>query len=304
MSLNEKNYPVVSFGEILIDVLPGAAVPGGAPMNVAYHLKRLGVDPGLITRVGLDDPGKKLIQLMERNGISTDFFQMDFELNTGKVIATVLENKEVVYDIQRPVAWDNIQWDEYFEPLLASDPYFVFGSLVARSEVSRNTLSRLLEMAKFKVLDLNLRPPFYSRELIEKIIKGVSLLKLNLAELELVTGWFSPYKSETERIKILQDRFNIPNIVVTRGGDGVVFNKDGIIYEHPGFVVELADTIGSGDAFLAAFITKFLQGASPPEVLEFASALGALVASYTGPCPDYGVEEIDSLIRAGSSQKI
>ena len=85
MSLPENNYPVVCYGEILWDVLPTGAVPGGAPMNVSYHLNKLGVSPALISRVGLDDEGKKLIQLMEKNNISTDYFQMDFDLVTGKV---------------------------------------------------------------------------------------------------------------------------------------------------------------------------------------------------------------------------
>src|SRR5450631_1348580 len=127
MSQAEYNYPIVCFGEILWDVLPANAVPGGAPMNVAYHLKKLGINPALITRVGLDDEGKKLIQMMERNKISTDFFQMDYELITGKVIANLEDYREVVYEIIKPVAWDNIQWDSGFETLLSNADYFVFG---------------------------------------------------------------------------------------------------------------------------------------------------------------------------------
>ena len=302
MSLAENNYPVVCYGEILWDVLPGSMVPGGAPMNVAYHLKKLGINPMLISKVGSDDEGKKLIQLMESNNISTDFFQMDFTLNTGKAIAIAGQNNEITYDIVKPVAWDNIQWEANFISLLSDASYFVFGSLVTRCEESRNTLYRLLEMAQFKVLDINLRPPHYTRKIIERILQGVSLLKLNLAELELITGWFANYKNETDRIKILQDKFHIPTIVVTRGGNGSVLNKNGTFYEHPGFAVELADTIGSGDAFLAGLITKLSQGAAPSEALAFSSALGALIASYTGPCPEYEVQEIYNLIDAGVVQ--
>jgi fructokinase len=293
---SEKTYPVVCFGEILWDVLPGNVVPGGAPMNVAYHLKKLGIQPALITRVGLDNYGKKLIQLMEKQGISTDYFQMDFELDTGKVTMTTGEDEHVHYDIVQQVAWDNIQWDDQFEPLLSESAFFVFGSLSTRSEASRRVLYRLLEAAAFRVLDINLRPPHYSRVILERLMRGVGMLKLNIEELELLTGWFSGYKSEADRIKALQEQFQIPTIVVTKGSRGAVMLIDGVFYEHPGFSVEMADTVGSGDAFLAGLIFKISQGTSPPEAIQFASAMGALIATYNGPCPDYKIEEVSRII--------
>lgn len=298
----EKNYPVVCFGEILWDVLPGNTVPGGAPMNVAYHLKKLGMQPALITRVGLDNYGKKLIQLMEKQGISTDYFQMDFELDTGKVTMTPGEGDHVHYEICQPVAWDNIQWDDQFLPLLAQSAYFIYGSLSTRSEASRKILYRLLETAPFRVLDINLRPPHYSRPILEHLLRGVNLLKLNLDELELLTGWFSGYKTETDRIEALQNRFRIPTIVLTKGSLGAVTLIDGAFYHHPGFLVELADTVGSGDAFLAGLLFKMAQGTSPPVAMEFASAMGALIASYNGPCPEYNIEEVRLLIEAAAGK--
>ncbi len=296
MRSSEKTFPVVCFGEILWDVLPGNIVPGGAPMNVAYHLKKLGIQPALITRVGLDNYGKKLIQLMEKQGISTDYFQMDFELDTGKVTMTAGEDEHVHYDIVQQVAWDNIQWDEQFESLLSASAFFVFGSLSTRSEASRQVLYRLLEVAQFKVLDINLRPPHYSRAILERLMRGVGVLKLNLEELELLTGWFSGYKTEADRIEALQDQFHIPTIVVTKGSRGAVMLIDGVFYEHPGFRVDMADTVGSGDAFLAGLIFKISQGTSPPEAIQFASAMGALIATYSGPCPEYKIEEVRKII--------
>jgi fructokinase len=298
MDLAENTYTVTCYGEILWDVLSDRAVPGGAPMNVAYHLKKLGVNPALITKIGHDDDGKKLIQLMERNGISTEFFQMDFELNTGRAYAIAGDNNEVLYDFKKPAAWDNIRWSDHLEKLISTSDYFVFGSLVTRSKESRNTLFELLQHAKYKILDINLRPPHFSRSIIEKLLENIQLLKLNLSELELITGWFSNYRNENDRIKSIQDKFQISNIVVTKGGDGSIFNTNGNFYVHDGFTVELADTIGSGDAFLAGLISKLNSGASPAEGLEFASALGALIATHNGPCPDYNVEDIQELIIA------
>jgi fructokinase len=301
MSLSENTYPVVCFGEILWDMLPGEMLPGGAPMNVAYHCKKLGVEPALITKVGHDEDGKKLIQSMEENGISTDFFQMDFTLHTGLVKATIDVNNEVSYDILKPVAWDDIAWDDAFEKLMEKGKYFVFGSLASRSERSRGTLYRLLEMAKYRVLDINLRAPHYTRAIVEHLLTGLHLLKINLAELELITGWFSGYRDERDRIKSLQDRCHTPNIILTRGGDGSLFCVDGKIYEHPGYKVEMADTIGSGDAFLAGMLARLYQGASPGEALAFASAMGAFVASRAGPCPSYDISEITRLVKTSGA---
>jgi len=295
VSLPLKKYPVVCYGEILWDLLPTGKLPGGAPMNVAYHLMKLGLDPALITRVGEDSNGRNLVRLMETQDLSTEFFQVDFELPTGTVHAKMDESHDVTYDIVRPVAWDNIHWEDGFVPLLKEAAYFVFGSLAARSQTSRRTLYRLLEIAPSRVLDINLRPPHYDRVTISKLLEGLHLLKLNLDELDLITGWFSGYKDERDRVKTLQDRFQIPNVVVTRGSKGALLNKEGIFYEHPGFSVTLADTIGAGDAFLAGLLSQMAGGTDLQRALAFSSALGALVASRTGPCPDYDVSEITEL---------
>jgi len=302
VSSTALKYSIVCFGEILWDILPTGTVPGGAPMNVAYHLKKTGIEPALITRVGSDDWGKKLIELMEEKNISTEFFQLDTTMETGKVNASIGENNEVTYDIVKPVAWDYIEWKDDFESLVAHANYFVFGSLATRSEITRNTLFRLLDIAKFKVLDINLRAPHFNRRIIELLLNKINLLKLNQAELELITGWFTKYQSDIDRIKVLQDKFSIPNIVVTKGGDGSLFNCSGIVYSHPGYKVTVADTVGSGDSFLAALLTKLSSDEAPADALRFASATGALIASYNGACPDYHTEEIDDLIKRDAVQ--
>jgi len=303
MNNTSIKYPVVCFGEILWDILPTGALPGGAPMNVAYHLKKLGIEPAMITRIGSDDWGKSLINLMEQNNISSDFFQLDDTLETGKVNATINQNKEVTYEIVKPVAWDNIQWEDKLEPLVSAAGYFVFGSLATRSDITRNTLFKLLEISKFKVLDINLRAPHYNRKIIEQLLYKINLLKLNQAELELITGWFTKYQSDIDRIKVLQDKFSIPSIVVTKGENGALFNCNGIIYTHPGYRIIVADTIGSGDSFLAALLSKLLNGNIAEEALQFASALGALIASYNGACPDYHTGEISELVKRNAVQQ-
>src|SRR6185437_6345166 len=117
---NEKTQNVVCFGEVLWDILPTGAVPGGAPMNVTYHLHKLNKIPALITSIGDDEKGKELTRIFEDFGVNTDFFQIDKEHETGKVYANPNENNEVVYDIVKPVAWDFISWNNALGDLVAN----------------------------------------------------------------------------------------------------------------------------------------------------------------------------------------
>lgn len=297
-----NKHNVVCFGEVLWDILPSGAVPGGAPMNVAYHLHKLRKNPAVITSIGIDEKGEELINIFSDYGVCTDFFQVDYEHETGKVYANPNEHNEVVYDIIMPVAWDFIVWESSFGDLVSNAEFFVYGSLAARNQVSKKTLLQLLEAAKYKVLDINLRAPHYNRRIVEELLSKADFLKLNLAELELITGWFSKYTSIEDRIKSIIEKFKISNMVVTMGGDGALLYFNDNEYRHSGFKVNVVDTVGSGDAFLAGLIAKLLDDSSPVDALEFASGLGAFIASRTGPCPEYEVDEIYSLVQHGIAQ--
>jgi fructokinase len=123
---------------------------------------------------------------------------------------------------------------------------------------------------------------------------------MNLAELELVTGWFSHFRSTEDRIRLIQDQFDIQTVIVTMGGDGALVNHAGTMYSHPGFQVEVKDTIGSGDSFLAGFIHRLLNGSSVENALIFSSGIGAFMATQSGACPHYEISQINALIEAGS----
>lgn len=295
-------YSVVCFGELLWDILPTGATPGGAPMNVAYHLKKLGVNPALITKVGLDKYGKDLINILSVNELSTEFVQVDYEHPTGLVYATPNEHNEVVYDIVFPSAWDFIQWEDAFTDLLKGTSFFVYGSLTSRNKASRDTLYRLLECARKRVLDINLRPPNYHRIDVEFLLEKTDILKVNIAELELITGWFSHFESTEDRLKLVQDRFNLETVIVTMGGDGALVNHKGTMYHQKGIAVDVNDTIGSGDAFLAGFLNSLFNNKPVEEALRFASAIGAFVASKSGACPHYQVNDILPLYRKTHQQ--
>ncbi len=295
MNTTALTIPVVCFGETLWDLLPDACLPGGAPLNVAYHLTRLGKNPAIISRTGVDDLGAQLLQVFQSKKIDTSYIQLDRLHPTGKVFATIKEDNEVQYEIVKPVAWDYIQWDAAWEPLIGSADYFVFGSLVTRNKVSRNTLFKCLEIAGTKVLDINMRPPHYNKKIVTELLQKATILKLNQAELHLITGWFNDYDSDEDRIKLLKEKFDLPTVIVTKGGEGAILNVGDHFYHHDGYRVTVADTVGSGDSFLAAIISQFLDGEAPADALSYACALGALIASSSGGCPDYSPDDILAL---------
>ncbi|MDB5250753.1 MAG: carbohydrate kinase [Segetibacter sp.] len=297
-------HQVVCFGEVLWDILPSGALPGGAPMNVAYHLKKLGAEPALITKIGLDDYGKKLVNILAESGVTTEYFQVDYERPTGLVYANVNNHQEVSYDIVYPSAWDFIEWKDEYTDLVDQSDYFVCGSLTSRNKESRDTLYQLLDIAKFKVLDINLRPPHFNRSHIEYLLQKADILKMNEAELELITGWFNHFQSIGDRIKLVQDRFNIETLIVTLGADGAIVNDHGKIYRHTGYKVNVSDTIGSGDSFLAGFINHLLKGSPVEDALTFGSGIGAFIATQKGACPQYEISQITELIHSNSHKKV
>jgi fructokinase len=292
---NIFKHDVVCFGEVLWDILPSGSVPGGAPVNVAYHLNKQKKHSAVITRIGKDDDGKKLMEEFSKKGVTTEYFQIDEKYETGKVYAKPDENKNMVYDIVMPVAWDYILWDDSFEGLVKNAEYFVYGSLAARTKVSEETLFRLLKTANKKVLDINLRPPHFNKEIVTALLQKSDVLKMNLEELELISEWFDFHGKIEDRIKSFSEHFSIKDIVVTMGANGAILYTNGETLIHKGFKVNVVDTVGSGDAFLAGLLSCLMNNSCAKDTLEYASRLGAFVATHAGACPDYELQDIKNL---------
>lgn len=291
----------VCFGEVLWDVLPHAKLPGGAPMNVAYNLNQLQVPTAMISKTGTDALGDELLAFITSKNVDTQFIQKDTVYDTGTVLAT-LNGNEVTYEIIQPVAWDFIQYNIQLQRLVAATPYFVYGSLVARNETSRQTLFELLETASHKILDINLRKPHFEKRTLEYLMQHADMLKLNADELSLLSEWYDIQGSEREKMLALQQKFHLHTIVNTRGDKGAAVLDGDKFVEHPGFKVKVADTIGSGDAFLAGFLSKYIKSAPLETAVEFACGMGAFVATHHGACPNYtlaGVEQAIGNLKLG-----
>jgi len=290
-------FNIVCFGEMLWDVLPDKELPGGAPMNAAYHLQKQSQQVAVISKVGKDDYGERLLNLLRRNGLNTTCVQQDPVHGTGKVLAQPISDHDVQYNILFPAAWDFITWDPAWENPLRQAEYFVFGSLAARHEVSRDALYKILQNNDVKkVLDINLRPPHYTQEGVNYLLEQCHILKLNQAELELISSWLGDYPAREDKVKAISKKYHIKTVVVTMGGEGAMLYMYERFYYHPGFRVQVADTIGSGDAFLAGFLSSLIHGRTAEQCLAYANATGALIATRSGACPDYDVWEIGTLL--------
>ena len=268
----------VCFGEILWDILPDEEVPGGAPMNVAYHLQQLGYKPVVITQVGKDKKGYELLEKLNQLNISTTNVLQTSEHQTGIVNAIPQSNGDMKYDIISSVAWDFIECTETLMNAVRQADYFIFGSLASRNETSGNTLKKLMSVAGKKILDINLRAPHYTETLLAELLDGTDILKLNEEELILITDWWGNFESLESRTVFIASKFRLELVIVTRGADGAMVYTDSGFYYQDGIPVKVIDTIGSGDSFLAAFIANFAVGKSIEQCLNAATRLGAFGA--------------------------
>ncbi len=293
---NEKYNNIICFGEVLWDMLPSGAMPGGAPFNVAIHLKKQGLNPVLISRVGADKLGEELIAFLKKEGVDTGAVQVDDELDTSQVLVHLDEKRNATYEICEPVAWDNIQFTAEIEKESRSAGLIIYGSLASRNKTTRATLFSILGNTKAtRLVDINLRAPYDNREWIEELLNISDFAKLNDDELRKIAGWNGIEGDEKELTRWLSGFYKCPTVCVTRGDNGAMLYINGTVFEHPGFKVTVADTVGAGDSFLASLVRSLSRNDSAEKALENACATGAFVASKSGAVPDYSEKEIAGL---------
>ncbi|CAM4283306.1 carbohydrate kinase family protein [Gillisia limnaea] len=287
---------VVCFGEVLWDNLPSGKKIGGAPLNVALRLNSFGNQTSMISRVGNDIDGKNILDFVLGSGIQ-GIIQIDKNLETGIVDVEINEEGNANYHIKQPCAWDNIKYEKELVEVVKDTDAFIFGSLACRSEESASTLFRLLDHATFKVLDVNLRKPHYSIKTLLKLMEKADLIKLNEEELnEICEGIDTTAKTIVDKLKIISEKTSTSHICVTRGAQGVVLYYHGEYYHNSGFSIKVRDTVGAGDSFLAAYVSEVLKNTRPAMAMDFACAVGSLVASKEGANSQILATEIKKLM--------
>ncbi|WPR72726.1 carbohydrate kinase [Flavobacterium sp. NG2] len=294
---NKKELKAVCFGEVLWDVFPTHKKIGGAPLNVALRMNSLGIATTMISRVGTDSNGDAIISFLKENDINIDEVQTAEEYKTGVVNVMINEKGNASYDIAYPSAWDKIELNKTIKEKVSKSDVFVFGSLACRDEVSRSSLYSLLDLAKFKVLDANLRAPYYTVEVLFELMQKANFIKLNDEELKEISKKLgSPYNSFEQNIKFIAEKTGSKQVCVTKGEFGAVLYCNEKFYYNSGYFIKVVDTVGAGDSFLASLILRLLRGKSPQKALNYACAVGALVAGQEGANPKISDAEIKNFM--------
>lgn len=288
-----KKVKAVCFGEILFDVFMKQKKIGGAPLNVASRLKSFGIDVSMISAVGNDDNGKELIEYFDKLKVSTSSIQIKENYPTGLVNVRLNEKGNASYDITYPSAWDKIRLSIEDTELVKNADVFVFGSLASRDESTKKTLLQLLKVAKYKIFDINLRKPHYTESTLIKFMNKADFIKFNDEELYEVSRYLgSTFNSLEQNIEFISKRTKTKSVCVTLGAHGAVLYIDGKYYHNCGYYVEVVDTVGSGDSFLATLIYNLQTSNSPQKSINIACAVGAIVAKNEGANPLISEEDI------------
>ena len=284
---------IVCFGEVLWDVFPKHKKIGGAPLNVALRLQSLDNSVSVISSIGDDKKGREIKEYTVEKGVNAAHIQVHKELKTGKVKVMLNQKGSASYDIMYPRAWDKIQLTEENEKLTEKADAFIYGSLAARDETTRHTLYELLKIASYKIFDVNLREPYYTKEVLTHLMEQADFIKFNDDEIfEIGELLNSKTHSLEQNIKFIANFTDTPTICVTKGRHGAILYVDNTFYYNSGYQVEVVDTVGAGDSFLATLISKLLKENQPQEAINYACAVGALVASNEGANPQIKQQDI------------
>ena len=289
---------IVCYGEVLWDMLPTGKKLGGAPLNVALRAQSLGCEAKVISSIGKDAPGEGIVEQMKAHAASLQHLQVSENFATSEVLVSLNDAGSASYEIKMPCAWDDIKLREEDVEAVKESDAFIYGSLVARQNISRETLFALLKVSRFNVFDLNLRPPHYKMETLLHLMKSADLIKFNDEEIfEICSAMGAANLSLENSIKFIAEKTNTHRICVTLGSKGAVVFQDDIFVYSNGYKIVVADTVGAGDSFLATLICQMLAGTDSQIALNYACAVGGLVASKQGANPKVSTEEIEGLMQ-------
>ena len=283
-----KDY-VVGMGEALWDVLPEGKKIGGAPANFAYHVSQFGLPSCVVSAVGDDALGKEIVENFTSKGLNQLLAEVPYP--TGTVQVEIDQAGIPQYDIKENVAWDNIPYTARLEQLAENTKAVCFGSLAQRNVVSRSTINLFLDAMpqtddSLVVFDVNLRQGFYNKEILCNSMTRCNILKINDEELVTVSRMFGyPGIDLQDKCWILLGKYNLKMLILTCGINGSYVFTPGNVSFQPTPRVEVADTVGAGDSFTAAFIASILKGKSVAEAHVKAVQTSAYVCTKKGAMP-------------------
>ncbi|HUX93964.1 MAG TPA: PfkB family carbohydrate kinase [Ignavibacteriaceae bacterium] len=279
---------ITSFGEILFDVYPDYKKLGGAPFNFIYHIKKLTGYGNFISRVGNDNAGNEIVNLMINHGMPTKYLQIDNEHSTGSANANLDENKVPHWDISLNRSYDFIENIQILISLIEEETdCLYFGTLAQRGEQSRKTLNSFFGKRIKYFCDLNLRQNFYNTEIIKSSLSAANVLKLNSDELRVIRNLlFINNTDEFQSAKTLSEYFEIDLVCITQGEEGAMLYKDGIMNHYKSVVENVVDTVGAGDAYAAMLCLGYLNRWDLGKTNKLASEFAGEIIMVNGALPE------------------
>ena len=297
---------ILAYGEILWDMLPDKTILGGAPFNFAYRICALGDNGLFASRIGRDELGSRALAQAQKLGVNTSLLQYDDRHPTGTVDVS-FHGHQPDYVINPGTAYDYIEPTDALIAAAETADCLYYGTLVQRSPQSRNTLYQLLEASpqSVKFLDINLRKKCYTPETVRRSLHSANILKLNDDEVKLLSALMGVrHNRMVEFSEWVIDEFKLDVVLITLGEFGAyAAAAPGETVYVPGYQVDLADSLGSGDAFSAAFVHAFLQGHALLSACELGNALGALVAATHGATAELTTQQINDLMNGSCARR-
>ncbi len=283
-----SNVPVVvGLGETLWDVFPDGAHLGGAPLNFSCSVAELAQSHAqvlMVSAVGNDEMGRRAVASLAEHGVDTTCVQTD-DRQTGQVLVELDSAGVASYRFAEDAAWDHLSWNSALQQLASDCDAICFGTLGQRSECSRTTIQKFVSATSdetLRILDVNLRAPFFSDEVIRESLVLANVLKLNDEELPLLAALSGISGNDVEIMRQLADQFQLRCVALTRGDQGAILVCGDVVSDLPGIEVEVVDTVGAGDAFTAAMTLGLLTGQGIDQVNQRAIATAAYVCSQPG----------------------
>lgn len=284
-----ENTIVVGMGEALWDVLPEGKKIGGAPANFAYHVSQFGLNSRVVSAVGDDKLGMEILDNFREKKLNAMVEIVPYP--TGTVQVELDAEGVPCYDIKEGVAWDNIPYTPALEDLAKHTKAVCFGSLAQRSVVSRDTINRFIDAMPaedtLKIFDINLRQGFYTKEILCDSMRRCNVLKINDEELVTISRIFGyPGIDLQDKCWILLAKYNLKMLILTCGTNGSYVFTPGVVSFQETPRVPVADTVGAGDSFTAAFTSAILSGKPVQEAHKLAVEVSAYVCTQSGAMPE------------------